>query len=150
MQKIRDFGRLRSLLFAPAVRPDFIARLPERGADGVVVDCEDATPAGAKAEARANIRSIVPKILGGETKVFVRINSVASKWFETDVAEGLIPGLAGVVIPKIESTDQLDHATEAIRSAGYPQLGVLVGIETALGVADARSLLAHASFNQNL
>jgi citrate lyase subunit beta/citryl-CoA lyase len=145
MQKIRDFGRLRSLLFAPAVRPDFIARLPERGADGVVVDCEDATPAGAKAEARANIRSIVPQILGGETKVFVRINSVASKWFEMDVAEGLIPGLAGVVIPKIESTDQLDHATEAIRSAGYPQLGVLVGIETALGVAEARLLLAHPS-----
>ena len=39
--------RLRSLLFAPAVRPDFIEKLPERGADGVVIDCEDATPPNA-------------------------------------------------------------------------------------------------------
>ena len=45
MQKIQQIGRLRSLLFAPAVRPDFIERLPARGADAVVVDCEDATPA---------------------------------------------------------------------------------------------------------
>lgn len=143
MQKIQDFGRLRSLLFAPAVRPDFIARLPERGADGVVVDCEDATPTNAKGEARANIRSIVPKILGSEMQVFVRVNSVASEWFEADMAEGLIPGLAGVVVPKIESTAQLDQVTEGLRAAGHSGLGVLAGLETALGVAEARSLLAH-------
>ena len=42
--------RLRSLLFAPAVRPDLVAKLPGTGADGVVIDCEDATPPGAKAD----------------------------------------------------------------------------------------------------
>lgn len=145
MQKIPPITRLRSLLFAPAVRADFILRLPERGADAVVIDCEDATPAGAKGEARANIRSIVPRILGGTMQVFVRVNAVASKWFEADIAEGLIEGLSGVVVPKIESTDQLDRVGDALRRAGYPQFGVLAGIETARGVADARALLAHPS-----
>ncbi len=143
MQKIHQIDRLRSLLFAPAVRPDFIQRLPERGADAVVVDCEDATPPGAKDEARANVRSVVPKIIGPETQVFVRVNSVASEWFEADITEGLVEGLAGVVVPKIESTHQIDRVAEALRRAGYSHFGILAGIETALGVADARALLAH-------
>ena len=143
MQKIHQIDRLRSLLFAPAVRPDFIERLPARGADAVVVDCEDATPAGAKDQARANVRSIVPKILGPASQVFVRVNSVASEWFEADIAEGLVEGLAGVVVPKIESTNQVDRVVDALHRAGYPKMGILAGIETALGVADARQLLAH-------
>jgi citrate lyase subunit beta/citryl-CoA lyase len=145
MQKIHQIDRLRSLLFAPAVRPDFIERLPARGADAVVVDCEDATPAGAKDQARANVRSIVPTILGPESQVFVRVNSVASEWFEADIAEGLVEGLAGVVVPKIESTNQVDRVVDALQRAGFPEMGILAGIETALGVADARPLLAHPS-----
>ncbi len=143
MQEIRRIERLRSLLFAPAVRPDFIEKLPARGADAVVVDCEDATPANAKAEARANVRSVVPGILGPTMQVFVRVNSVASPFFEDDIAEGLIDGLAGIVVPKLESLKQADQVTEALAQAGFANLGVLAGIETALGVADARSLLAH-------
>ncbi|MEE8475401.1 MAG: aldolase/citrate lyase family protein, partial [Myxococcota bacterium] len=48
--------RLRSLLFAPAVRPEMLAKLPAAGADGVVIDCEDATPPVAKTEGRAQAR----------------------------------------------------------------------------------------------
>jgi citrate lyase subunit beta/citryl-CoA lyase len=142
-REILDFQRLRSLLFAPAVRPDFLLRLPERGADGVVIDCEDATPAAAKQQARANVRSVVPEIRGRGGQVFVRINSVASPWFEADVAEGLVEGLAGVVVPKLESLAQLELLEQGLRLAGHDRLGVLAGIETALGVADARALLAH-------
>jgi citrate lyase subunit beta/citryl-CoA lyase len=143
MQEIRRIERLRSLLFAPAVRPDFIEKLPARGADAVVVDCEDATPAGAKEEARAIVRSVVPGILGPKMQVFVRVNSVASPFFEDDIANGLVAGLAGIVVPKLESLQQADQVTAALERAGFPHFGVLAGIETALGVADARSLLAH-------
>jgi len=142
-QRPQPVRRLRSLLFAPAVRRDFIKRLPERGADGVVIDCEDATPPNLKNEARANIQSVVPGILGAGQQVFVRVNSVASPWFERDIAEGLVDGLAGIVIPKVETTEQLDHVSNALADAGHSELGVLAGIETALGVADSRALLAH-------
>lgn len=135
--------RLRSLLFAPAVRPDFVRKLPSRGADGVVVDCEDATPPNAKREGRANARALVPAISGQGTQVFVRVNAVASAWFRADVAEGLARGLAGVVVPKVETLGQLDEVDCALTEAGHAELGVLAGLETALGVADARILLAH-------
>ena len=143
MQEIRRIERLRSLLFAPAVRPDFIEKLPGRGADAVVVDCEDATPAGAKEEARAIVRRVVPGILGPKMQVFVRVNSVASPFFDLDLEDGLIEGLAGIVVPKLESIEQADYVTAGLLRAGFPKLGVLAGIETALGVADARSVLSH-------
>ena len=135
--------RLRSVLIAPAVRPDFIDKLPASGADGVVIDCEDATPPNAKAEGRENARALAPRIAGRGAHVFVRINSVASAWFEDDVRAGLCPELAGIVVPKIDGPGQLDAIDHALRAAGHTDLPVLAGIETALGVADARALLLH-------
>jgi citrate lyase subunit beta/citryl-CoA lyase len=136
-------GRLRSLLFAPAVRPDFVAKLPASGADGVVIDCEDATPPNAKAEGRENARALAPEIAGRGSLVFVRVNAVASRWFDDDLEHGLCQELAGIVVPKLDRLEQLDSVERALARAGHPELPVLAGIETALGVADARILLAH-------
>jgi len=136
-------GRLRSLLFAPAVRPDLVAKLPTSGADGVVIDCEDATPPNAKIEARENARALAPRISGRGCLVFVRVNAVASQWFEEDLQTALCGDLAGIVVPKLDSVEQVDVVERALAEAGHPELAVLAGIETALGVADARTLLAH-------
>ena len=139
---MNEIGRLRSLLFAPAVRPDFIAKLPERGADAVVVDCEDATPAGAKDLARQHVREHVPA-LAEKCKVTVRVNAVASEWFADDINDGDVPEVAAIVVPKIDSVDALNTVSAALEANGLGHIGVIVGIETALGVADARLLLAH-------
>ncbi len=139
----RPVGRLRSLLFAPAVRPDFIAKLPERGADAVVIDCEDATPPGAKGEGRANALALAPSLIDAGCQVTVRINAQPTEWFDPDVNEGLAPGLAAVVVPKVETLAGLDLIDAALTDAGHPDLGVIAGIETALGVAEARAVLAH-------
>ena len=139
---MNEIGRLRSLLFAPAVRPDFIAKLPERGADAVVVDCEDATPAGAKDLARQHVREHVPA-LAEQCKVTVRVNAVASEWFADDINDGVVPEVAAIVVPKIDSVDALNTISAALEANGLGQIGVIAGIETALGVADARLLLAH-------
>ncbi|MCP3936854.1 MAG: CoA ester lyase [Actinomycetia bacterium] len=120
-----------------------MARLPERGADAVVLDCEDATPPNAKAEGRANARSIAPELAAKGCAVTIRVNGPTSDWFADDIAEGLVPELAGVVIPKVETVEGLDEIARMLSAAGLPDLGIIAGIETALGVADARSLLAH-------
>jgi len=140
---VRQIGRLRSLLFAPAVRPDFIARLVERGADAVVIDCEDATPANAKAEGRANARRLAPELVAAGCQVTVRVNGQPTEWFLDDVRDGLVAELAAVVVPKVETSTGLEVVLAALDDAGFGELGVLVGLETALGVADARTLLAH-------
>jgi citrate lyase subunit beta/citryl-CoA lyase len=140
---MKQIGRLRSLLFAPAVRPDFVAKLAERGADAVVIDCEDATPANAKTEGRANARRLAPQVVAAGCQVIVRVNAQPTEWFLDDVRDGLIPELTAIIVPKVESLAGLDAAAAALDAAGLGSLGVMAGLETALGVADARSLLAH-------
>jgi len=140
---VKQIGRLRSLLFAPAVRPDFVAKLAERGADAVVIDCEDATPANAKAEGRANARRLAPTLVAAGCQVTVRVNAQPTEWFRDDIRDGLSAGLAAVVVPKVETLAGLEAAAAALDEAGFGELGVVAGLETALGVADARLLLTH-------
>ena len=136
-------GRLRSLLFAPAVRRDFVEKLGSRGADAVVIDCEDATPANAKGDARVNARQLAPALAAGAVQVFVRVNPPATEWFADDIRDALCPELTGVIVPKAETTAELDRAAAALDDVGLRHLGILAGIETARGVADARPLLDH-------
>lgn len=138
-----QIGRLRSLLFAPAVRPDFVAKLAERGADAVVIDCEDATPANAKAEGRRHARHLAPRLIEAGCQTMVRVNALPTEWIADDIDGGLAPGLSAIVLPKAESVAGVDAVAAMLDASGHPELGVLAGIETALGVADARPVLAH-------
>jgi len=67
---------------------------------------------------------------------------VASEWFADDIA-ALVPEAAAVVLPKIDSVDAMDTVARALDAAGLSSVGVIAGIETALGVADARAVLGH-------
>jgi citrate lyase subunit beta / citryl-CoA lyase len=128
--------RLRSLLFAPASRPDVLVKLPQKGPDGAVIDLEDAVPAAAKAQARPHARNVGTELVEENPglAVYVRINGVLTEWFDDDVASGLAPGITGVVVPKLESADQLDVVVEALEASELAHLQVVAGIETAAGV----------------
>jgi len=135
--------RLRSVLIAPAVRADFIAKLPSRGADLLFLDCEDAVPADAKADGRRIVAESVPRLAAAGCQVVVRCNPIGSPWFADDIADGVTGETTAVVVPKVERLVDLDEAAAVLDRNGRAGIGVFVGLETALGVADARSLLAH-------
>jgi citrate lyase subunit beta/citryl-CoA lyase len=48
---------MRNLLFAPAGRPELVAKLPRSRPDAVVLDLEDAVPAAQKDSVRATLTS---------------------------------------------------------------------------------------------
>ena len=133
--------RLRSLLFAPAVRPDLLRKMPRTGADAIVIDLEDATPPDAKDTGRAEMRSAVAD-LAGQLPILVRVNDDTTPWHDEDLDSLPAEGLAGIVVPKIETIAGLDSLTARLADHGL-DMPVIGGVETALGVADARSLLAH-------
>ena len=137
--------RLRSLLFAPASRPDMCAKLPRSGPDGAVLDLEDAVAPAAKAEARAQARASTVDLCRQypDLAVFVRVNPPGTEWFAGDVVEGLAAELTGVVVPKLESGAQVDRVLEALMEADRNDLRLLAGIETAAGVARAAEVLEH-------
>jgi citrate lyase subunit beta/citryl-CoA lyase len=65
----------------------------------------------------------------------VRVNPPGTEWFADDVA-ALPDELTAVVVPKIESAAQLQQLAEALGGRA-----IVAGVETVLGVADARELL---------
>jgi citrate lyase subunit beta/citryl-CoA lyase len=135
--------RLRSLLAVPANRSDLAAKAPRAAPGAVFLDLEDAVPPGAKEAARAIARSATRELIHGHPAlaVFVRVNAVASPWFEGDVAEGLLPDLTGVVVPKLESSAEVDAVAGSLGRAGLGELPVMAGIETARGVAHVEEVL---------
>lgn len=130
--------RARSLFFVPGGRPDMIAKLPRFAPDIAVLDLEDAVAADQKETARevalAALDALEPM---PQTTVLVRVNPVGTPWFEPDVAAVAGSAAAGVVLAKVESRDQVEAVHHALR----PGAVVVAGLETAVGVADARQLL---------
>ena len=137
--------RLRSLLFAPASRPDMCAKLPRSGPDGVVLDLEDAVAPTAKAQARAQARATAAELSRQhpDLAIFVRVNPPGTEWFADDIGESLAQELTGVVVPKLESAAQVDVVQHALTQAGRDHLRLLAGIETAAGVVRVADVLGH-------
>ncbi|HUP71551.1 MAG TPA: CoA ester lyase [Acidimicrobiales bacterium] len=138
--------RLRSLLFAPASRPDVLAKLPRADPDGVVLDLEDAVAPSAKADARDHSREAGAMLAREypQLAVYVRVNAMPTEWFADDIARGVPAGAIGVVVPKIESAAQIMAAGRALDRAGLHELSILVGIETVAGVINVAEILHEA------
>lgn len=135
--------RVRSLLFMPGTRADMVAKIPRFGPDVAAVDLEDAVAPGQKDAARdtavAAIDALDP---AGPTTILVRVNPVGSPWFAADVAAVAHCAAAGLVVPKLSSQHDLYEVRQALVENGWADALIVAGIETALGVADARPVLA--------
>jgi citrate lyase subunit beta/citryl-CoA lyase len=124
----------RSYLFVPGNRADRFDKALASGAHAVILDLEDALGPSDKVRARETIASW----LDPAKPVVLRVNGAGSNWFEDDLAFAGRPGIAAVMLPKV---DQVDDVKEARRRlpAGMP---VLPFIESARGVDQSRAIAA--------
>ncbi len=110
---------IRSFLYAPANRPDLLAKVATRGADAIVIDLEDAVPAAEKAGAR---RAAAEYLERSEPAlpVFVRVNAGAAAL--VDLAALPLHRIAGIRLPKVEQPElvaQVDRVLAAAEAAGH-------------------------------
>ena len=140
---------LRSLFFAPANRPDLVAKFPRFAADCYVIDLEDGTPPADKAAAREGLAALVAQLRTQPLPglLTVRVNEPASDHYLDDLAAAWRTDIDGIVIPKLESTDQLFPALHGLRRRereaprSEPRF-ILGGLESIRGVANAAALCA--------
>ena len=135
--------RWRSLLFAPANRTEFTGKLARSGPDAVVLDLEDAVPPSAKGEARSLVEAAAAQLseLDGGPTVMVRINGTRTEWIADDL-ESLTANVHAVMVPKLETVSEVHALRAALDALDLGHVGIVAGIETVLGVADARAVLA--------
>ena len=117
-------------LFVPGNRPDRFAKAAASGADGVILDLEDAVAPGDKDGARATIAaSPLPK------NAVVRINAFGTRWHDQDVQTVSTLGIGSVMLPKAESASQVKKLRAALGS-----LPVIALIESAEGLLNVRDI----------
>ncbi|HDR9509800.1 CoA ester lyase [Burkholderia cepacia] len=121
-----------SYLFVPGKRPERFASALASGADAVIIDLEDAVEPAAKVDARETVRTWMSR----DRPVLVRINGRGTPWFDEDAKLVALDGIAGVVIPKTES---LDDIVEVV-SAAKCKVPVFPLIETARGMWSAMDI----------
>ena len=106
-------SRWRSLLFVPAHVERFIARAHERGADGIILDLEDAVPDEEKDAARARLPASVAAAAQRGGAVLVRVNH-ALLALARDLEAAVLPGVAAIVLPKVEEPGFVREVAEAL------------------------------------
>jgi citrate lyase subunit beta / citryl-CoA lyase len=135
---------LRSVLFTPATRPDRVAKLPSTGADLGVVDLEDAVAPNAKAEARVSAVAACDDLAERAPgfAVAVRVNPVRSEHLALDLAEGLAASVSYVMVPKVETAEDLGVVRDSLDSRGRDEVALIAGIETGAGVLGCEAILS--------
>ena len=131
--------RLRSPLFAPANRPDLVAKTPRSEPDAVIIDLEDGTPAAAKVEARGQAASAAKdlSVNGYAGLIMLRVNSPGTEWFDGDLEAYASVPFGGIVVPKTETADQVRDIEVRLRDLGVADRAVVWGIESVRGVVAA-------------
>lgn len=124
-----------TLLYAPADRPDLVAKAFASRADVVLIDLEDAVAAGGKDDARQALPALMKSLLQEHPgrSVQVRVNSLSTPWCFDDLtmAAELDPAVA-LRLPKVESDDDIRAVAEVVGVRGIHAL-----LESALGVEHA-------------
>ena len=139
----------RALLYMPGDDWKKITKSLTLGVDCICMDMEDGVAASRKAEARATIAKALQELDFGKSEKLARINSVGSGWEKDDIAAVLPYRPDGIVIPKVESLDQIKWGSEIIEAAelryGWPinSVRMLVGVETAKGILNLREIASH-------
>jgi citrate lyase subunit beta / citryl-CoA lyase len=126
--------RLRSLLFVPGDSERKFEKARHCGADGLILDLEDAVAPSRKADARALVAHHVGDETPREWSFWVRVNPFDTELTLGDLAAVVGRGLAGIVLPKVngmEDVVQLAHCLDAFET----QAGVKAGQVKVLVVA---------------
>ena len=135
----------RSMLYVPATSQKFIEKAHERGADAIKIDLEDAVAPQEKETARKLVKGAAKLVARGSADILVRINRPV-RMAVADIEASIWPEVCGLVLPKVESADQIDFLCEIITELeeergldiGHTKLMVL--IETPRGYSNVRSI----------
>ena len=112
--------KLRSMLFVPADSERKLAKALDSPADVLILDLEDSVAEARKVGARSTAAEfITTQAAQLSARLFVRINPLDTALAMGDLAAVVVPGLAGIMLPKTHSADdivRLGHGLDALEA----------------------------------
>lgn len=114
-----------------------LAKAPSLGADEVIIDLEDAVAAEDKEQARSLAAATLGSGPLGRTTA-LRVNGRSTPWWEDDLRAAADARPDVVVLPKVESPEDVAAAAELLPDG----IGLEAQIETARGLVEAERISA--------
>ena len=146
---------MRSELFVPGNKEDWMRKAPKYGADALILDLEDSVPPENKPEARALVRQMVQELGEAGQTLVVRVNRLETGLTGEDLEAVAGPYLYCVMLPKVQGPADVVEVDNLLthfeRSQGMkigqilidPSLETAQGIRQAYEIATASPRVAH-------
>lgn len=115
------FRPRRSVLYMPSSNARALEKAKTIPCDGLILDLEDAVAPDAKEQAREAACAAVASGGYGRRELTIRINSAGTEWHEADLAAVAQAGPDAMVVPKVDSAEQVRSLVEAMEKAGAPE-----------------------------
>ncbi len=110
----------RSVLYMPGANERALEKAKTIDADALILDLEDSVSPDAKETGRANVCAAVQSGEYGHRELAIRVNSIGTEWHDADVAAASAAGPDAILVPKVESAEQVAALVAAMDAAGAP------------------------------
>jgi citrate lyase subunit beta / citryl-CoA lyase len=136
-----DITPLRSVLYMPGSNERALEKAKSIPCDGLILDLEDAVAPDAKPAAREAACAAASSGDYGRRTVTVRVNGIGTEWHDDDIVAAAQAGPDAIVVPKVDSAEQVHRLVAAIEKAGAPDHTRLWAmVETPVAILDALSI----------
>lgn len=133
----------RSVLYMPGANERALEKAKGIPADALILDLEDAVAPNAKAEARDRVCAAASSGEYGEREIAIRANGLDTEWHADDVAAIAAAGPDAIVVPKINSVDDVRAVESALEAAGAPDTTkIWAMVETPVAMLHAEEIAA--------
>ncbi len=133
----------RSVLYMPGANERALDKAKGLPADALILDLEDAVAPDAKADARGRVCAAVQSGEYGARELAIRANGLGTQWHDDDLAAIAAAGPDAVVIPKIDSVDDVHAIESALERHGAPdRTKIWAMVETPVAMLHAEAIAA--------
>jgi len=136
----------RSILYMPGSNARALEKAKTLPVDGLIFDLEDAVSPQQKQQARTLVCAAAVAARGGAyggRKICIRANALDTPWGREDLVAIASAGPDAVLLPKVNSAEDVTAALSILKAAGLrPDTELWVMMETPLAILQAREIAA--------
>jgi citrate lyase subunit beta/citryl-CoA lyase len=131
----------RSVLYMPGANERALEKAQGLPADALILDLEDAVAPDAKDEARERVCTAASSGAYGRREIAIRANGIGTQWHDADVAAIAAAGPDAIVVPKIDSVDDVRAVEAALEAGGAPdRTRIWAMVETPVAMLHAEEI----------
>lgn len=136
-----QFRPRRSVLYMPGSNARVLEKAKTLSADCLILDLEDAVAPDMKDMARSQVCETVKGGGYGPRELIIRMNGLNTPWGEDDLKAAIAAEPDAILLPKVETADDVLSVSAAMNEAGAPEsVKLWAMMETPLAMLNAAAI----------